>query len=53
MKIPLVETELLHADGRTDGLIDGQTDGRTDRHDEANKRFSQFCECAKQRTLQL
>ena len=22
----------------------GQTDGRTDRHDEANSRFSKFCE---------
>jgi len=21
-------------------------DGRTDRHDETNRRFSQFCECA-------
>jgi len=25
------------------------TDGRTDRHDEANSRFSQFCERAKKR----
>ena len=25
---------------------DGRTDGPTDRHDEANSRFSQFCECA-------
>jgi len=24
----------------------GQTDGRTDRHDEANSRFSKFCERA-------
>jgi hypothetical protein len=24
----------------------GQTDGRTDRYDEANNRFSQFCERA-------
>jgi hypothetical protein len=23
---------------------DGETDGRTDRHDEADSRFSQFCE---------
>jgi hypothetical protein len=23
---------------------DGRKDGRTDRHDEANSRFSQFCE---------
>jgi len=22
----------------------GRTDGQTDRHDEANRRFSQFCE---------
>jgi hypothetical protein len=26
------------------GQIDGQTDGRTNKHDEANSRFSQFCE---------
>jgi len=24
-----------------------RTNGQTDRHDEANSRFSQFCECAK------
>ena len=29
------------------GQIDGQTDGRTNKHDEANSRFSQFCEGAK------
>ena len=29
----------------------GQTDGWTDRHDEANSRFSQFCECAKNEPL--
>jgi hypothetical protein len=34
MKIRPVEQELLHADGRTD------------RQEEANKRFSQFCERA-------
>jgi len=34
MKILLVGTEFLHADGRTD------------RHDEANSRFSRFCESA-------
>ena len=34
MKIHPLETEFLHADGRTDG------------HDEANSRFSQFCEGA-------
>ena len=32
MKIHPVEAELFHADGRTDG------------YDEANSRFSQFCE---------
>jgi len=26
--------------------VDGRTDGQTDRHDEANSRFSQFCEIA-------
>jgi hypothetical protein len=25
---------------------DGQMDRQTDRHNEANSRFSQFCECA-------
>ena len=34
MKIHPVGAELLHADGQTD------------KHDEANSRFSQFCECA-------
>jgi len=34
MKIRLVGDELFHADGQTD------------RHDEANSRFSQFCEQA-------
>jgi len=38
MKIRLVGAGLLHVDGRTDG--------RTDGHDEANSRFSKFCECA-------
>jgi len=33
MKISPVETELFHADIRTD------------RHDEANSRCSQFCKC--------
>jgi hypothetical protein len=32
--------------GRTDGQTDGQTDRQTDRHDEANRRFSRFCERA-------
>jgi hypothetical protein len=38
------------AGGRTDGRADERTDGRADertnRHDEANSRFSQFCERA-------
>jgi len=33
-----VGAELLHAEGHSDT--------RTDRHDEANSRFSQFCERA-------
>jgi len=36
MKLSPVGAELFHADG--------QTDVETDRHDEANSRFSQFCE---------
>jgi hypothetical protein len=36
MKIRPVGAELFHADG----------DRQTDRHDEANSRFSQFCERA-------
>ena len=31
-----MEAELFHADG--------QTDRQTDRHDDANNRFSKFCE---------
>jgi len=38
MKIRPVEAELFHVDRRTDG--------RTDRHDEANSRFTKFCERA-------
>jgi hypothetical protein len=38
MKIRSVGAELFHEDKRTDG--------QTDRHDEANIRFSQFCERA-------
>jgi len=34
MKIRPVEAELFHADGRSD------------RHDEANSRSPEFCECA-------
>ena len=36
MKIRPVGAELFHEDERTDR--------ETDRHDEANSRFSQFCE---------
>jgi hypothetical protein len=36
MKIRPVAAELFRADGRAEG--------RKDRHDEANSRFSQFCE---------
>ena len=38
VKIRLVGAELFHAYG--------QTERQTDRHDEANSRFSQFCERA-------
>ena len=38
MTIRRVGAELFHPDRRVDG--------RTDRHDEANSRFSQFCESA-------
>jgi len=38
MKIRPVGAELFQGDGKTDG--------RTDRYDEANSRFSQFCELA-------
>jgi len=41
MKIHPVEAELFPAYGQTDG-----GDGRRDSHDEANSRFSQFCERA-------
>jgi hypothetical protein len=40
MQIRPVTAEMFHADRRTDGW----TDRRTDRHDEANRRFSQFYE---------
>ena len=36
MKICPVEATLFHADSRTEG--------RMDRYDDANSRFSQFCE---------
>jgi hypothetical protein len=42
MKMNPVGAGLFHADGRTQR----EKDGRTDRHDEANSRFSQFCEGA-------
>ena len=42
MQIRSVGTEFFHVGGRTDG----ETDRQTDRHDEANNRFSQFCERA-------
>ena len=42
MKIRLLRAELFHADGRTDGW----TDRQTGRHDEANSRFSKFCNLA-------
>jgi len=48
MKILLFGAELFHRDGRADRQTDGQTDRQTDRqtyrNDEANSRFSQFCE---------
>jgi hypothetical protein len=40
MKILPVEAQLFHADGWANERTDGQ------RHDEANSRFSQFCERA-------
>jgi len=42
IKIRPVGAKLYHADRRTDGQTDGQMDG----HEEANGRFSQFCEHA-------
>ena len=38
MNIRALGEELFHEEG--------QTDGQTDRYDEANSRFSQFCERA-------
>jgi len=40
MKIRPMGAELFH--------VDRQTDGQMDRHDEANSRFSQFCQRASQ-----
>ena len=45
MKIRPVGAELFHADR--------QTDGQTGRHDEANSRFSQFCERAETFKFQI
>ena len=42
MKIRPMGAELFHADGRTDRQ-------QTDRHDEANSRFTQFCESSYKR----
>ena len=46
MKIPQVAVKLFPADGRTDGRTEERTYIQTDRYDEANSRFSQFCESA-------
>jgi len=43
MKIRPVGAELFHVDG----LTDGQPDKGTDRHEQADRRFSQFFEGAK------
>ena len=40
IKIRPLGAELFYADGRTDGRTDREMVG----HDEANSRFSQFCE---------
>jgi hypothetical protein len=45
MKIRPVGAESIHLHRRTSGRKDGQTGTQTDRHDEANSRFSKFCEC--------
>jgi len=37
---PSSGSRVLHAGGQKDG----RTDGQNDRHEEANSRFSQFCE---------
>ena len=46
MKNRPVRAELFYADRWKEGGMDRRTDGRTDRHDEANSRFSEFCERA-------
>jgi len=45
MTIRPVGAELFYEDKRTDG--------QTDRHDEANSRFSQFCEHAENVVIEL
>jgi len=40
MEISAVGDELFHVDGQKDR----QKKGQTDEHDEANSRFSQFCQ---------
>ena len=40
---PVVSKLFVPMDRKTE---DRQTDRQTDRHDEANSRFSEFCECA-------
>ena len=42
MKILPVGAEMFHAKRKRE--TDGWMDGQTDRYDEANSRFSQFCE---------
>jgi len=44
MKIHLVGAELFH--------VDRQTDIQMDRHDEANRRFLQFCKYAQKGILE-
>ena len=46
MTISPVGVEFSHAGGQTHVQTDGRTDRLTDRFDEANIRFSQFCERA-------
>jgi len=35
-----------HTDRQTDRQTDGRTDGRREKHDVADSRFSQFCQCS-------
>ena len=47
MKILPVRAELfMRGDIHTDGRTDTQTDRQTDRYEDANSRFSRFCERA-------